>query len=113
MVIHYYFKLKHNIQNDSELQLAKIEVESIIGKEAQEICNFVDILIKEPLNYFVSSDKIRPQDYITRLPYPGRIQGYYANSYGIDLSYFIKRSELFNNPARILLTANDRTLNFS
>jgi len=25
MRVHYYFKLKHNIQNDSELQLAKIE----------------------------------------------------------------------------------------
>ncbi|MEM2175485.1 MAG: hypothetical protein QXI58_07705 [Candidatus Micrarchaeia archaeon] len=89
--VHYYFKLKHNIQNDSELQLAKMEVESIIGKNVQEIRNFVDRLIKEPLNYFVSNDEVRPQDYITRLPYPGRIQGYYVKSYAIDLSYLIKR----------------------
>lgn len=91
MRIHYYFKLKHNIQNDSELQLAKMEIESIIGKDVQEIRNFVDMLIKEPLNYFVSSDGIRPQDYITRLPYPGKIQGYYASSYAIDLPHLIKR----------------------
>ncbi|MEM3092448.1 MAG: hypothetical protein QXI92_01965, partial [Candidatus Nitrosocaldus sp.] len=66
-------------------------VESIIGKNVQEIRNFVDRLIKEPLNYFVSNDEVRPQDYITRLPYPGRIQGYYVKSYAIDLSYLIKR----------------------
>ncbi|MEM4312423.1 MAG: hypothetical protein QXX95_08550 [Nitrososphaerales archaeon] len=52
-----------------------MEVGNTIGKDVQEIRNFVDILVKEPLNYFVSNDEIRPQDYITRLPYPGKIQG--------------------------------------
>jgi hypothetical protein len=29
---HYYFKLKHNIQNDSELDLAKLEIEKLMEK---------------------------------------------------------------------------------
>ena len=42
---HYYFKLKHDIQNDSELALAKLEVERLMGKHAREIINFVEEVI--------------------------------------------------------------------
>jgi len=75
---HYYFKLKHDIQNDSELALARLEVERIMGKTPEEILNFVDVLSEQPLRDFLAKNGIRPQDYITRLPYCGAIQGYYV-----------------------------------
>lgn len=92
---HYYFKLKHNIQNDSELDLARLEVERLIGKSVEEVINFVDVLSEQPMKDFLVKDKIRPQDYVTRLPYPGVLQGYYVKNSvrnGVDfatrLAYF-------------------------
>ena len=77
---HYYFKLKHNIQNDSELDLARLEVERIAGKPVREILNFVDVLSEQPLRDFLADGEVRPQDFVTRLPYPGILQGYYVRS---------------------------------
>jgi DNA modification methylase len=95
MEAHYYFKLKHNIQNDSELDLARLEVERLIGSPVREVINFVDVLSEQPLNDFLVNGITRPQDYITRLPYPGILQGYYVKNSvknGVDfatrLAYF-------------------------
>jgi len=74
--VHYYFKLKHDIQNDSELALAELEIKNLMHKQPQIIKNFVDVLMTRPLNDFVSTQGVRVQDIITRLPYCGEIQGY-------------------------------------
>lgn len=87
----YFFKLKHDIQNDSELRLAKLEVESLLGKHVNEVINIVDLLTEEPFKRIVvKSGKIRPQDYLTRLPYCGRIQGYMAQAHLMDVSSLMR-----------------------
>lgn len=77
---HYYFKLKHDIQNDSELPLAEHEIESLTGRTPEPIENFVDVLSQEPLKDFVSLKGFRVQDIMTRLPYSGNLQGYRIES---------------------------------
>jgi DNA modification methylase len=81
MEAYYYFKLKHNIQNDSELDLAKLEIERLMGKTPDEIVNFVDVISEQPLRDFLVKGSIRPQDFIMRLPYCGILQGYYVKNY--------------------------------
>ena len=73
---YYYFKLKHDIQNDSELPLAKEEIEGLMEISPEPIENFVDVLCRDPLNDFVSFKGFRVQDIITRQPYCGALQGY-------------------------------------
>lgn len=107
--VHYYFKLKHDVQNDSELSLAELEVKKLMGNSPKPIKNFVDVLCRKPLSNFVSMKGIRVQDIITRLPYCGDIQGYYVKA-GVKncldlivrLSYF---REIF-----ILIPSNDAML---
>ncbi|MDI6905243.1 MAG: hypothetical protein QMD13_07140 [Candidatus Bathyarchaeia archaeon] len=77
---HYYFKLKHDIQNDSELVLAEFEIKSLMDKQPETIRNFVDDLCMQPLNDFLSTQGVRVQDIITRLPYCGDIQGYHVQA---------------------------------
>jgi tRNA G10 N-methylase Trm11 len=77
---HYYFKLKHNIQNDSEIELARLEVERLTGRTVKEIVNFVDVFSDQPLRDFLEAKGVRPQDFIMRLPYPGILQGYYQKN---------------------------------
>ena len=88
---HYYFKLKHNIQNDSELDLAKLEIEKLMEKPVKEIVNFVDVLSEQPLKDFLAQKGIRPQDFITRLPYCGKLQGYYVRDKVKNCFNLIKR----------------------
>ncbi len=73
---HYYFKLKHDIQNDSELSLAEAEIRNLMKNEPEPVKNFVDVLTTSPLSDFISPQGVRVQDIITRLPYCGDIQGY-------------------------------------
>jgi hypothetical protein len=49
MEVHYYFKLKYNIWNNSELDLAKLEIEKLMEKPAKEIVDFADVLSEQPL----------------------------------------------------------------
>src|SRR5947209_8133775 len=78
MITDLIFKLKHDIANDSELQLAKLELESILGGEVQPIRNLVDALVcNEQLRSSLLQDSsIRIQDVFLRMPYPGIIQAY-------------------------------------
>lgn len=94
---HYYFKLKHNIQNDSELDLARLEVERLGGRPVREILNFVDVLSEQPLEDFIADGKIRPQDFVTRLPYPGVSQGYYLRNTIKNCLYLITRLAYFRD----------------
>jgi site-specific DNA-methyltransferase (cytosine-N4-specific) len=106
---HYYFKLKHNIQNDSELELAKLEVEKLLGKPVEEILNFIDVLSKEPLKDFLADKGIRPQDFMTRLPYPGALQGYYLRNTAKNCLDLITRLAYFRD-FFILVESEDTTL---
>lgn len=92
---HYYFKLKHNIQNDSELDLAKLEIEKLMKKAPEKIVNLVDVISDQPLRDFLARSGIRPQDFITRLPYCGIIQGYYVKNYVRDSFELISKLAYF------------------
>lgn len=83
--VYAYFKLFHSIKDEHEVELARLELESLVGK-VKPVKNFVDEACKKPLSEFLSefqenkmndsSDSIRFQDYLTHeLPY-GRIQGF-------------------------------------
>lgn len=78
MITDLIFKLKHDIANDSELQLAKLELESLLGEEVQPIRNLVDALICiEPLRTSIlKGSSSRIQDIFLRMPYPGIIQAF-------------------------------------
>jgi len=106
--LHYYFKLKHNIQNDSELALSKLEVEKSLGQPCTEIINFVDVLSREPLIDFVSDANTRTQDFITRLPYPGAIQGYQIRASPRDCISLATQITYFRE--FYVLTGSDRSL---
>lgn len=107
---HYYFKLKHDIQNDSELTLAELEVKNLLDKQPRPIKNFVDVLCEEPLNDFVSMHDIRVQDIITRLPYCGDVQGYYIKAGIRDCSDLILRSSYFREIYVLIPSTDIRVL---
>jgi DNA modification methylase len=106
---HYYFKLKHNIQNDSELDLAKLEIENLMEKPAKEIVNFVDVLSEQPLKDFLAQKGIRPQDFITRLPYCGKLQGYYVMNKVKNCFNLIERLSYFRE-FFVLLESRNKNL---
>ncbi len=107
--VHYYFRLKHNVQNDSELALSRLELETLITKHLDDIANFVDVLSRQPLLDFVSDTQIRPQDFITRLPYPGVVQGYHAEDVATDCIAVSKRLAYFRE-FFVLAEPSDSTL---
>jgi tRNA G10 N-methylase Trm11 len=75
-----YFKLFNSIKSPHEAEeFARLEIESLLGRKASNVRNFMDEFAEEPLSCFRSGrDKVRPQDAITyELPY-GRVQGYRA-----------------------------------
>jgi len=82
MITHIIFKLKHDIGNDSELQLAALELESIFGMEVEPVRNLVDTLLRiQPLRFsIVRNSSSRIQDILLRLPYPGAIQAYHSHA---------------------------------
>lgn len=86
-----YFKLFNSIKDEHEVELARLELESLIGS-VEPVHNFVDEITKKPLKHFLDthqldrkedeSDSIRFQDFLTHeLPY-GKIQGFISR--GID-----------------------------
>ncbi len=82
MISDTIFKLKHDIANDSELQLAVLELESILTIPPKPVRNLADTLIEvEPLRESVlTNSPTRIQDIFLRMPYPGKLQGYQAKS---------------------------------
>lgn len=92
-----YFKLKHDIQNDTELPLAKFEIENMLDASANEIKNFVDVFVKYPLNDFLDKDGVRVQDLMTRMVYCGSIQGYYTKTKIKNLTKLIKNLAFFRD----------------
>ena len=84
-MVDIYFKLFNSIKDSHEVELARLEIESFIGK-VETISNFVDELTQLPLGSLLDStqlhkqqnesDEVRFQDYLTHeLPY-GKIQGF-------------------------------------
>ncbi|MDK2464625.1 MAG: DNA methyltransferase [Candidatus Korarchaeota archaeon] len=69
-----YFKLKHDIQNDSELPLARAEIESSIGAGVEEVRNAADVLVDELR--FLMDRRLRIHDRICWHPYPGALEGF-------------------------------------
>jgi DNA modification methylase len=74
--IRLFAKLKHDIQNDSELGLAKAELSGLGCLNIEQVINCADLLLKKDFQQFVQMESPRLQDFLTRLPYPGAIQGY-------------------------------------
>ncbi len=80
-----YFKLFNSIKDEHEIELARLEIESLIGP-VQAVQNFADELIKDPLNSLINStqvtlrndesDKVRFQDFLTHEVAYGRVQGF-------------------------------------
>ncbi len=71
-----YFKLKHDVQNDSELPLARAEAEAAVGSAVEDVRNAVDVLLGE-LRFLVDDD-LRLHDRICWHPYPGALEGFLA-----------------------------------
>lgn len=92
-----YFKLKHDIQNNSELLLARKEVENLLSTEVKEIKNLVDVLSKPPLVSFLDKEGSRIQDIMTRMIYPGKLQGFYVILPPRDLTELIERLSYFRD----------------
>jgi len=107
--VHYYFKNKHNIQNDSELVLSKLEIESLIDRSPDDIVNYVDVLSRQPLIDFISKTNPRTQDYVTRLLYPGTIQGYHIEDTPRDCISLAKQITYFRE-FYVLTESNDSIL---
>jgi len=101
-----YFKLKHNIQNNSELQLAKKEIEALLHTKVEEIKNFVDVLAKPPLAYFLDKEGWRIQDIMTRMTYPGELQGFFAEVPIMKIKELAERLSYFRD-FFILLESSD------
>jgi tRNA G10 N-methylase Trm11 len=101
-----YFKLKHNIQNNSELPLAKKELEGLLNTKVKEIKNFVDVLSKPPLVYFLDKEGWRIQDVMTRMVYPGELQGFFAEMPIMEVRKLVERLSYFRD-FFILLDSSD------
>ncbi len=89
-----FFKIKHDVQNDSEIPLARAELESILGEGVTEVVNPVDLMAGGgPLGPLLTPGPPRLQDWITRHAYPGRVQGFYAEvGWRRDLSDLLRLS---------------------
>jgi len=73
-----YFKIKHDVQNDSELPLAKAELETLLGIEVKDVVNPLDLFVEGPLRPMYTPTPPRLQDWLTWHAYPGSVQGFYA-----------------------------------
>jgi len=89
-------KLKHDIKDESEIKLAKLEAEGLLRRTIKEVKNLVDLLVKKPLSLFVEEDGVRFQDYFTRLPFLGRVQAFFSEFDNmIDPSQLVRRLAYF------------------
>lgn len=100
MQVIYLFRVKHDVQNDSELYLAEAELTGLFPLKYSPVRNFVDLFAQEPFQTLLASapnSDIRLQDVITRLPYPGAIQGYIAHGILHDCWPLFKRLSFFRD----------------
>ncbi|MHA1722118.1 MAG: DNA methyltransferase [Candidatus Baldrarchaeia archaeon] len=89
-------KLKHDIKDESEVKLAKLEAEGLLGTTIKGVRNLIDLLVKEPLSFFIEENGVRFQDYFTRLPFLGSVQAFFTNfEEMIDPSELVKRLAYF------------------
>ena len=105
----YYFKLKHDIQNDSELRLAKLEVESLLGTKVNSLQNMADVLSEPPLRFFLDKPGVRIQDYMTRLTYCGKKQGFFTRHSIIDVTPLLERLAYFREFFVLVEDTADKT----
>jgi len=88
--------LKHDIKDESEVKLAKLEAEGLLGTTIKGVRNLIDLLVKEPLSFFIEENGVRFQDYFTRLPFLGSVQAFFTNfEEMIDPSELVKRLAYF------------------
>jgi hypothetical protein len=96
----YLFRVKHDVQNDSELQLAEAELKGLFPFKYLPVRNLVDLFGQEPFQGLLANNldgDIRLQDVITRLPYPGAIQGYFAEGSLQECWQLFKRLSFFRD----------------
>ena len=87
--MHIYFKLFNSIKDEHEIELARLELESLVGP-VDNVGNFADELARNPLKRFVNtthatqrndeSDEVRFQDFLTHEVAYGKVQGLNALS---------------------------------
>jgi site-specific DNA-methyltransferase (cytosine-N4-specific) len=91
--LHVYFKLFNSIKDEHEVELARLELDRLVGA-IEPIRNFADELARTPLKRFVNefqvtkrndeSDSVRFQDFLMHeVPY-GRIQGFVSKDANMD-----------------------------
>jgi len=83
--VYAYFKLFNSIKDEHEIQLARLELESLVGP-IELVRNFADELRVKPLKALIDicqvppredeSDEIRFQDYLTHEVAYGKVQGF-------------------------------------
>ena len=108
MQVIYLFRVKHDVQNDSELHLAEAELKGLFPLKYSPVRNFVDLFEQEPFQTLLASapnSDIRLQDIITRLPYPGAIQGYIAHGILHECWPMFKRLSFFRD--FLIIAANE------
>lgn len=109
----YIFRVKHDVQNDSELSLAKLELRGTFpGVEIKEVTNLVDILCEEPLASLLKAPGARFQDVFLRLPYTGAIQGYVVEDELRNVESLIDRLCYFRD-FFVVVQESDATRNYS
>jgi len=103
------FKLKNDIRKDEELDLARLELRSLIGKEPEPIVNFFDTMAEGDLKGFTSTNRI--QDVLLRLPHLGKIQGYRVDIEPRSISPILRRTAYIKEVYAVLSDAqNDEEL---
>jgi hypothetical protein len=83
--LHIYFKLFNSIKDEHEIELAQLELESLVGP-VDKVGNFADEFAKNPLKHFVNathatqrndeSDEVHFQDFLTHEVAYGKTQGF-------------------------------------
>jgi hypothetical protein len=87
-------KLKHDLANDTELALAKLEAEGLVGASATEVANLADLLFEIPQlhkSIRLEAPSPRIQDVFLRMPYPGKYQGLMFRDVDVDLGVLKSR----------------------
>jgi tRNA G10 N-methylase Trm11 len=86
------FKLKHDIRVESKVEIARKELEALIGSEVEEVATIAALFKKAPFSLL--NDEIIHR--MSRLTYLGKVQGFLAEIYSLkELISIIKRSTYF------------------
>ncbi len=85
VTLYVYFKLFNSIKDQHEVELARLELENLVGP-VEAVHSFVDELVKEPLKSLMDStqitlrgdesDEVRFQDYLMHEIVYGKVQGF-------------------------------------